>query len=593
MPLPGAPAPLDAREQHGAALLQLPTPTLLVFGGRASPARPFGDLWRFDRQQGWRAIVDAGGRAPCPRWGHSMTAVGSQEEARVVVYGGRDAQGVFGGRLHLLSLEGGKEAWTWSEIASMGNPPLPPLFLHTASCLGGRLLLWGGMTDLTGRSVYPGGVLVSLDDESGSHTHVAGDAGKGRYAHAAAVVDGNEVWVAGGMTAEASGEGEQQRPAVLRIKVGAGALTVAQEAGDAGASPPTSCAASPCHGLMRCHRRRAAATAAATAAAVAVPRVAGRRRPRPSPSAPCSPRRWASGCRPPSATLLPHGSSRGSSRSSSRKKGEGQGGRKPLGACRLGARPAPASSSPPPTPSSSRRPWSARAVSRSSGASPRPPRSKGSWPSRWRQWTRPSPRSCGPRFLRARARVQAGGRGGGGAGRRPPPLSSRAGPRPRRPRPSAPPRCRGRPSASKPPSSASSSLMEGCPPPAPPPCSRPPSRALARGAPGRGRAPPGGRQPLAPAGRAVGVPPPRAALARAPRRLPGRDTRGADGAGAGRAQRRSQVRLLFPPAPPGTEKREGPDSPGWVTVKENGLAYSFDSPRACSPPATSRRRSGA
>jgi hypothetical protein len=41
-------------------------------------------------------------------------------------------------------------------------------------------------------------------------------------------------------------------------------------------------------------------------------------------------------------------------------------------------------------------------------------------------------------------------------------------------------------------------------------------------------------------------------------------------------KRRSQVRLLFPPPPPGAEEREGPGSLGWVTVKENGLAYSFD-----------------
>lgn len=240
----------DAREQHGAAALRLgeESTTLVVFGGRASPVKPFGDLWRFDRAGGWRPILDARGRAPCPRWGHSMTAVGSR---RVVVYGGRDAQGVFGGRLHVLAEEGGG-AWAWSE-AVVADYVLPPLFLHTASWMpggeegdgdGGRLLLFGGMNDLSGRSVLSGGVLLSLTAD-GSCSGVTPEAGAGRYAHAAAVVDG-AVWVTGGMTADASTTGaddesqQPQPPPVLRVDGATGAVTVVEGVGLApGLARPT------------------------------------------------------------------------------------------------------------------------------------------------------------------------------------------------------------------------------------------------------------------------------------------------------------------------------------------------------------------
>ena len=43
-------------------------------------------------------------------------------------------------------------------------------------------------------------------------------------------------------------------------------------------------------------------------------------------------------------------------------------------------------------------------------------------------------------------------------------------------------------------------------------------------------------------------------------------------------KRQSQVQLLFPAADPAVLEKEGggPGSPGWVTVRENGLNYSFD-----------------
>lgn len=240
----------EAREQHGAAVLRLNgRATLVVFGGRASPAKPFGDLWRFDRAGGWRPILDAGGRAPCPRWGHSMAAVDSQ---RLVVYGGRDAQGVFGGRVHVLAAaeEG---AWAWSEVVVAD---VPPLFLHTASWLpggegdggggaSGRLLLYGGMTDLSGRSIHAGGALVSLDGKDSSSSGVTPVAGAGRYAHAAAVVDG-AVWITGGMTGPetspaAGDDGSQpQPPLVLRVDGATGAVAVVEGVGLApGLARPT------------------------------------------------------------------------------------------------------------------------------------------------------------------------------------------------------------------------------------------------------------------------------------------------------------------------------------------------------------------
>lgn len=95
------PAP---RERHAACLLHgLEGQVMVVFGGRAAPTSPMGDLWvltggsskpRWGHSHGietkgqkrltqdgmcvgsWELVEGASGEAPCARWGHSMTALG-------------------------------------------------------------------------------------------------------------------------------------------------------------------------------------------------------------------------------------------------------------------------------------------------------------------------------------------------------------------------------------------------------------------------------------------------------------------------------------------------------------------------------------
>lgn len=103
------PAP---RERHAACVLRgLEGQVMVVFGGRAAPTSPMGDLWvltggsskpRWGHSQvvedkdggfgakveclttvcmpvdmgSWELVEGAAGEAPCARWGHSMTALG-------------------------------------------------------------------------------------------------------------------------------------------------------------------------------------------------------------------------------------------------------------------------------------------------------------------------------------------------------------------------------------------------------------------------------------------------------------------------------------------------------------------------------------
>src|SRR3546814_8674256 len=57
-------------------------------------------------------------------------------------------------------------------------------------------------------------------------------------------------------------------------------------------------------------------------------------------------------------------------------------------------------------------------------------------------------------------------------------------------------------------------------------------------------------------------------------------------------KRESKVRLLLPPV--GRPTTTGPDSPGWVTLKENSIRFSFDITRImfCSGNNTERIRMG-
>jgi tRNA wybutosine-synthesizing protein 3 len=219
----------EAREKHAAVAFSSSHPshcrsTLLVFGGRASPHRAFGDLWTYKRGEGWRELTPSG-TAPSPRWSHSMTLL--RHRNAIVVYGGRDGRTVLGGTLHVLSpLKDG--TWTWSEMA-LSMPAymvdLPPIFAHTATAMGGkgegeegRLFVWGGLGDLSGGRFNHDGFLVDLVGQTcTSITYPQGGGGDGgeggRYGHAATMV-GEMLVITGGVTADGDdneGKGEEKK----------------------------------------------------------------------------------------------------------------------------------------------------------------------------------------------------------------------------------------------------------------------------------------------------------------------------------------------------------------------------------------------
>ena len=219
----------EAREKHTAVAFSSSHPshcraTLVVFGGRASPHRAFGDLWAYKGEEGWRELTPSG-TAPRPRWSHSMTLL--RHRSSIVVYGGRDGHTVFGGTLHVLS-PSEDTTWTWSEVALTMPAPtvaLPPLFAHTATAVGGegegeeegRLFVWGGLGDLSGGGFNGEGFLIDLvaqtyssisypqgrggGEGGGGGGEGIGGGGGGRYGHAATMV-GEMLVVTGGVTAD-------------------------------------------------------------------------------------------------------------------------------------------------------------------------------------------------------------------------------------------------------------------------------------------------------------------------------------------------------------------------------------------------------
>jgi tRNA wybutosine-synthesizing protein 3 len=137
-----------AREM--AAVVAWQRGMVVIFGGRASPLSPFGDLWYLTAlgpaSGSWMWMrCEATGSLPLPRWGHSFHMIGTD---RAILVGGRDSSHVFSD-LHVLTRSEKMDGWTfkWDRLSTM----LPrPLFFHAAASLDSNItLLFGGLHDLT------------------------------------------------------------------------------------------------------------------------------------------------------------------------------------------------------------------------------------------------------------------------------------------------------------------------------------------------------------------------------------------------------------------------------------------------------------
>ena len=120
-----------------------------IWGGRAGPTRPFGDLLLYEpesRTDCFAAPVDIKGDLPEPRWGHTFTALSGQHGHLAVIVGGRTEHeclaSVF--LLSLVGITGGKRNLKWTKL----EVSIPPLFHHTViSTKNDSLIIFGGLSD--------------------------------------------------------------------------------------------------------------------------------------------------------------------------------------------------------------------------------------------------------------------------------------------------------------------------------------------------------------------------------------------------------------------------------------------------------------
>ncbi|ETV97155.1 hypothetical protein, variant [Aphanomyces invadans] len=187
-----APIPLNmaARMYHAAVY----SPTLnrmLVFGGRASPTKPFGDLWAIDVDHGHADFVQTQGPAPSSRWSHTCSWV----DGKLVVVGGRDATTVFS---DVFALSFDTTPPTWHALASCADGARR--FRHSAVSIGHSIYLFGGWQGLDTHAQLSLNSVDSLNTATGEWMQSAttGAIPPARASAAACVVDGQHVLLLGG-----------------------------------------------------------------------------------------------------------------------------------------------------------------------------------------------------------------------------------------------------------------------------------------------------------------------------------------------------------------------------------------------------------
>lgn len=150
---PAAPAP---RVRH--TLTGVASDVCVLFGGRTSPARSLSDVWCLTvvpKDDGvattWHESSSASGTRASARWAHSATWIGNSVEAddslrnSVIVFGGRSSEGVLGDlwALRVDQSTGGAPRDSWTRLATRGRAP-SPVFAHAAALCPAGLIVHGG-----------------------------------------------------------------------------------------------------------------------------------------------------------------------------------------------------------------------------------------------------------------------------------------------------------------------------------------------------------------------------------------------------------------------------------------------------------------
>ncbi|KAL0023672.1 hypothetical protein WJX77_012323 [Trebouxia sp. C0004] len=128
-----------ARMGHTAVLFDS---TLVIFGGRISPAQPLNDVWALDIPTcTWRCIP-CKGVAPSARFRHTAVAFGSHlQDGVMTVHGGYDGKHTFGDTWKLSTAN-----WTWQQMATRGSAPCA-CHSHAAAVVGQQMFISGGTHD--------------------------------------------------------------------------------------------------------------------------------------------------------------------------------------------------------------------------------------------------------------------------------------------------------------------------------------------------------------------------------------------------------------------------------------------------------------
>lgn len=178
-----------ARMGHTAVLFDS---TLVIFGGRITPAQPLNDIWALDIPSCTWHCIHCKGVAPSARFRHTAVTFGSRLQGGVmIVHGGYDGKQTFGDTWKLSTAD-----WTWQQVATKGSVPCA-CHSHAAAVVGQRMFISGGTQDY--QHTFSG--LHAMDLVTGSWQAVkpqrAGPSSPSCFSHSMTAV-GSLLVVAGG-----------------------------------------------------------------------------------------------------------------------------------------------------------------------------------------------------------------------------------------------------------------------------------------------------------------------------------------------------------------------------------------------------------
>lgn len=130
-----------------------------IWGGRAGPTKPFGDLLLYEptvRTDSFATPTNVKGDIPDARWGHTLTALSGQHGPLALLIGGRTEFASLASSyiLSLVDGENGKRHFLWTKL----DLSIPPQFHHTTLVTENDfLIVFGGLSD-------PNDLLESFSD---------------------------------------------------------------------------------------------------------------------------------------------------------------------------------------------------------------------------------------------------------------------------------------------------------------------------------------------------------------------------------------------------------------------------------------------